>query len=217
MAHHSERGPLFDEAFRQRFEDLIRWRRDVRRFRRDAVPEQTIDHLLYLANCAPSVGLSEPWRFVKVVGPERRKAVIDSFERCNEAARKRYSDVKADAYAQLKLSGLVEAPIHLAVFVDLATGQGHGLGRQTMPETLAYSVVSAVQTFWLAARAANLGVGWVSILDPEALRQILDIPDSWSLIAYLCVGWPEEMHLDRELDRKGWERPRDWEQKVFVR
>lgn len=217
MAYHQEQGPLFDDAFRQRFEDLVRWRRDVRRFRRDAVPEQTIDQLLCLANCAPSVGLSEPWRFVKVVGEERRRAVINSFERCNEAAGHSYQGERATNYAGLKLAGLKEAPVHLAVFADLATEQGHGLGQQTMPETLTYSVVAAVQTFWLAARAANLGVGWVSILEPQKVSELLAVPESWHLVAYLCVGWPEEQHLDRELDRSGWERPRGWAQKVFVR
>jgi 5,6-dimethylbenzimidazole synthase len=96
--------------------------------------------------------------------------------------------------------------VHLAVCADEATGQGHGLGRQTMPETIRYSVVAAIQTLWLAARAEGLGVGWVSILDPEAVRVTLDLPAGWAFVAYLCLGWPEEEHDDPELERRGWEQ-----------
>jgi len=106
----------------------------------------------------------------------------------------------------LKLEGLSQAPVHLAVCADETTGQGHGLGRQTMPETIRYSVVAAIQTLWLAARAEGLGVGWVSILDPDAARAVLDLPEGWTFVAYLCLGWPEEEHDDPELERHGWEQ-----------
>jgi len=96
--------------------------------------------------------------------------------------------------------------VHLAVCADEKTGQGHGLGRQTMPETLRYSVVAAIQTLWLAARAEGLGVGWVSILDPDITRTTLDLPEGWTFVAYLCLGWPEEEHDDPELERHGWEQ-----------
>ncbi|MFD0937437.1 5,6-dimethylbenzimidazole synthase, partial [Methylobacterium trifolii] len=108
-------------------------------------------------------------------------------------------------YRDLKLAGLREAPVHLAVFCDEATEAGHGLGRATMPEALRYSVVGAVQSFWLAARAFGLGVGWVSILEPEPVRTILDVPEAWRLVAYLCVGTPQEEHRDPELERHGWQ------------
>jgi 5,6-dimethylbenzimidazole synthase len=101
---------------------------------------------------------------------------------------------------------LSQAPVHLAVCADETTAQGHGLGRKTMPETLRYSVVAAIQILWLAARAEGLGVGWVSILDPEAACATLDLPQGWSFVAYLCLGWPEEEHDDPELERHGWEQ-----------
>jgi 5,6-dimethylbenzimidazole synthase len=103
---------------------------------------------------------------------------------------------------------LREAPVHVAVFCDESTDQGHGLGKRTMPETLRYSTICAVHTFWLAARAQGLGVGWVSILDPKALAEALDAPVGWAFIAYLCVGWPEEEHLTPELERSGWQARR---------
>jgi 5,6-dimethylbenzimidazole synthase len=195
----------FDATFRATFRDLVLWRRDVRRFRRDPVPEKLLDDLIELATHAPSVGLSQPWRFVKVKSPQRRQAVWENFAAANARALEGYDGAQRATYASLKLAGLKEAPIHLAVFSDESTVTGSGLGRQTMPETLRYSVVAAVQTLWLAARAEGLGMGWVSILDPAAVTGALDVPVGWTLVAYLGLGWPAEEHLDPELERHHWE------------
>ena len=197
--------PNFDAAFRARLRELFEWRRDVRRFRRDPVDGALIDEVIGLAALAPSVGFSQPWRFVKVDDPERRAAVRDNFRACNKEALDDYHGERAKLYARLKLSGLEEAPVQLAVFSDETTEAGQGLGRKTMPETLRYSVVTAVHTLWLAARAQGLGVGWVSILEPEAIGAALDVPADWRLVAYLCIGTPEEEHKDPELERHGWE------------
>ena len=191
--------------FRARLSDLIAWRRDVRRFRSDPVDPDLLDELLDLACLSPSVGNSQPWRFVSVAAPENRTKVREIFEACNQEALAAYRGERAQLYAQLKLSGLTDAPVHLAVFADEATEAGQGLGRQTMPETLRYSAVLAVHTFWLAARAHGIGVGWVSILDPVEVAKVLDIPSGWSLVAYLCIGYPQEEHLDPELERHGWQ------------
>lgn len=207
------RPPRFDGAFRRRLAALYRWRRDVRRFRTDPLAPALVDHLLDLAVLAPSVGNSQPWRFVKVEDPQRRSAIRDNFARANAAALASYEGERASLYARLKLSGLDRAPVQLAVFVDEATTAGHGLGRQSMPETLAFSVVGAIHGLWLAARAHGIGVGWVSILDPEEVRRVLEVPEHWRLIAYLCLGYPEEEHLDPELERHGWQprlAPRAW-------
>lgn len=197
--------PVFDEAFRARLNDLFRWRRDVRRFRTDPLPPGLLEDLLAQAALAPSVGNSQPWRFVIVADPVRRKAVRDDFEAANGDALKGYSGDKAKLYAGLKLAGLDAAPVQLAVYADLETDRGHGLGQNTMPEMLPYSVVAAVNTLWLAARAEGVGVGWVSIIHPGRVAEILDVPEAWRLIAYLCVGWPEEEHLEPELVRAGWQ------------
>lgn len=195
----------FDATFRATFRDLVLWRRDVRRFRADPVDEKLLDDLIELATHAPSVGFSQPWRFVKVQSPERRSAVCEIFAAANGRAIEGYDGEKRATYVKLKLAGLKEAPVHLAVFSDESTTTGSGLGRQTMPETLRYSVVAAVQTLWLAARAAGLGAGWVSILDPAAVKSVLDVPQEWTLVAYLDLGWPAEEHLDPELERHHWE------------
>ena len=195
----------FDDAFRARLRDLLVWRRDVRRFRRDPLPAGTLERLIHLACLAPSVGLSQPWRFVVVDDPVRRAAVRDNFERCNADALAAQNSERAAAYAQLKLAGLEDAPCHLAVFADHSTAQGHGLGRHTMPEMIEYSAVTAVHTIWLAARADGIGVGWVSILEPAAVAAILDVPSHWKFIAYLCLGFPQAEDDVPDLERKGWE------------
>lgn len=201
----AEAPPVFDEEFLRAFDALLRWRRDVRRFRPDPVDPRLIETLAQAAALAPSVGNSQPWRFVLVESAARREAALASFLRCNAAALKAYEGERAKLYASLKLAGLREAPVHLAVFCDHETAAGHGLGRATMPETLDYSAVAAVHTFWLAARAHGLGVGWVSILDPAGIAAALDVPQAWRLIAYLCVGYPQEEHVDPELERAGWQ------------
>jgi len=202
----TEAPPCFDDAFRRQLEELFRWRRDVRRFRPDPVPPALLEALLEVACLAPSVGLSQPWRFVSVDDPGRRAAVRENFRRCNDAALAAQAADRAGLYARLKLAGLDDAPCQLAVFAEPAPAQGHGLGRRTMPETIAYSVVMAVHTLWLAARAAGLGVGWVSILDPEPLAALLDVPAHWRFIGYFCLGTPESEADAPELERAGWER-----------
>src|SRR5689334_15440122 len=195
----------FDDEFRERLRDLMVWRRDVRRFRSDPLPAGTLDRLIATACLAPSVGLSQPWRFVIVDSPDRRRAVRDDFAACNAAALASYPDGQAVQYAALKLAGLDEAPAQLAVFADRTTTAGHGLGRRTMPETTEYSVVAAITAMWLAARAEGIGMGWVSILDPARIAAILDVPESWRLIGYFCLGFPQAEHAEPELERAGWE------------
>jgi len=212
-----EQAPAFGAEFRARLEDLFLWRRDVRRFRAEPVSCALVQSLLATAALAPSVGNSQPWRFVSVETAERRQAIISSFHACNVAALACYEGERAALYAKLKLAGLQEAPVHLAVFCDHATEAGQGLGRKTMPETLDYSVVAAIHTFWLAARAQGLGVGWVSILDPAEVARVLAVPEAWKLVAYLCVGLPQEEHLDPELERHGWQERTGESAKLFTR
>lgn len=197
--------PVFDTAFREKFHDLVLWRRDVRRFRSDPVDSMLLDDLIEIATHAPSVGLSQPWRFVKVESAECRAAAMQSFLKANAEALEGYAGDHKKAYAGLKLAGLKEAPVQLAIFSDEGTSTGSGLGRQTMPESLRYSVVAAVQTLWLAARAEGVGMGWISILDVDMVVRALDVPEGWKLVAYLCIGWPAEEHLDPELERHHWE------------
>jgi len=185
--------------------ELLTWRRDVRRFLTEPVPENVLNEIFDLVQSAPSVGNSQPWRWVRIDCPTRRRQIQHHFDKTNKQASQAITDERRALYNSLKLAGLREAPVQLAAFCDDSTKQGGGLGRQTMPETLEYSVVCAIMTFWLAARAKGLGVGWVSILESNKISKILDVPADWSLIAYLCVGYPQENHLDPELERHGWQ------------
>ncbi|MGH7048694.1 MAG: 5,6-dimethylbenzimidazole synthase [Stellaceae bacterium] len=197
--------PAFDEAFRDTLRALLAWRRDIRRFRREPLPLGAVERLIGLATLAPSVGLSQPWRFVLVADAARRAAVRRDFVAANAAALAAQAPPRRSQYARLKLAGLDEAPCQLAVFADCDTAQGHDLGRHTMPEAIEYSVVAAVHTLWLAARAEAIGMGWVSILDRRNIGEILDVPDSWKLIGYFCLGYPAEEGDVPMLETEGWE------------
>lgn len=202
----------WDSEFRDQLQHLFRMRRDVRHFQRNALPTGTMERLIETACTAPSVGLSQPWRFVSVNDPQTRKEVEQDFASQNQLAAAQYSDETKQQYLQLKLQGIRDAPEQLAVFVQQEPDQGKGLGRQSMPETVAYSVVAAIQNFWLAARAEGIGVGWVSIVDPERMKTILGVPSAWQLIAYLCVGYPSTAAtMTPELEQKHWEQRLDSE------
>ena len=141
--------PVFDQEFLDKLDELYIWRRDVRHFKPDPLEEGLLDDILDRACLAPSVGNSQPWRFVSVESPERRRQIIEDFSDCNQAALQDYEGEKAKLYASLKLAGLKEAPVHLAIFVDRDVQEGAGLGRKTMPEMLNYSVAGAVVALWL--------------------------------------------------------------------
>ena len=193
-------------------DDILRWRRDVRHFRKDPVDAAVLQRLRHKMDHAPSVGNARPWRVIQVESPTARARVIDIFEACNKDAACSYDAATRRDYVALKLAGLREAPVHLAVFTDQTVAEGRGLGRQTMPETLAYSTVMAIHTLWLAARAENIGLGWISILDPEAVAVALEAPPTWSLTGYLCLGYPESDADTPLLHEVGWQEntATDW-------
>lgn len=195
----------FSNDFRAGLHDLMRWRRDVRHFRTDPVDEALVTKCLDTFSLAPSVGLSEPWRIIRVTSQQARAAALQNFKDTNATALEGYTGEQAQLYATLKLSGMNDAPEHLAIYCDDSTDKGAGLGARSMPEMRRYSVVGAVTLMWLTARALGLGVGWVSVLDPDRLNTDLDVPDEWTLVAYLCLGWPAKNTLTPELETKGWE------------
>lgn len=201
--------PAFDAGFRAKFLELLAWRRDVREFRTDPIPEGMFERLVEIACLAPSVGLSQPWRFVLVDDAGRREAVRRSFEICNQDALQCQRGERAMLYARLKLAGLNQAPVQFAVYADQETEQGHLLGRRTMPETLMYSAVAAVQTMWLAAQIEGLGLGWVSIINPEAVDAALAVAASWRFVGYFCLGYPAHPDDVPALQRAGWEHRHD--------
>jgi 5,6-dimethylbenzimidazole synthase len=197
----------FDEVQRAAVYRVIGERRDVRRgYLSEPLSEELMTRLLTAAHNAPSVGLMQPSRFIVIQSLEVRSRVHAAFCEANEAASAVYEGERREQYVRLKLEGILEAPQNLCIVCDLQSGQGHGLGRQSMPETAVYSTVCAVQNLWLAARAEGVGVGWVSILSPDALRSILEIPAHVVPVAYLCLGYVEAFGSGPELERVGWEQ-----------
>jgi len=192
--------------------DILRWRRDVRHFRTDPVAEPVIDRLRAAMDLAPSVGNSRSWRVLRVKDHGLRAAVQDIFKRCNHEAAAGYDDATKAEYVRLKLAGLRDAPVHLAVFTETAPAEGRGLGRRTMPETMQFSTVMAIHTLWLAARAENIGLGWVSILDPAAIDSLFDVPQSWVFTGYLYLGYAAFADDRPLLHRTGWQcdTPTQW-------
>ncbi len=186
-------------------QDVMEWRRDVRHFKTDPIAPDVLDQLRRAMDFAPAVGNARPWRVMQVEDAELRAEMVSNFEAANAEAATQYDGEKAAKYTALKLSGMVEAPVHLAVWTDTAPVEGAGLGRQTMPEMLAYSTVTAIHTLWLAARAHNIGVGWVSILDPAPVKALFDVPENWDLTGYLCLGYPAETSDTPLLHRNGWQ------------
>ncbi len=217
VAQSREEPPEFGPEFRERLYDLLSWRRDVRRFKRTPLPQGTIERLIAIACLSPSVGLSEPWRFVVVDDKARRAEIRACFEACNKDALQMQEPDRAALYARLKLAGLDDAPCQLAVFADHGTAQGAGLGRLTMPAALDYSVAIAIHTLWLAARAEGIGLGWVSILDPKRIAAILEVPEAWTFIGYLCLGFPAAEDDRPALERAGWEHRHPPAGSIFYR
>ncbi|WP_394153744.1 5,6-dimethylbenzimidazole synthase [Loktanella salsilacus] len=196
----------------QALQDILTWRRDVRHFRTDPVAQDRIGKLRAAMDLAPSVGNARPWRVLQVDTPALRSAVIANFEAANTKAAARYAGAQRDAYNALKLAGLRDAPVHLAIFTERDPDEGYGLGRQSMPDMLAFSTICAVHSLWLAARADNIGVGWVSILDPAALHATLNAPANWSFTAYLCLGIAASTDDTPLLHRTDWQvnTPTQW-------
>ncbi len=200
-------APPFPQPDRDALYRIQAARRDVRRgYTSDPLPDQLLNQILEAAHCAPSVGLSQPTRYLVIRSLETRRRIYQIFEQANADAAQAYTGDRKTVYQSLKLEGILEAPQNLLVLCDQDPQQGHQLGRQTMPETALYSTICAIQNLWLAARAEGIGVGWVSILAPEALRQTLSIPPHLTPVAYLCLGFVDEFADTPDLERQGWEQ-----------
>ena len=197
------RGWRFSEDDADAVHRVIAERRDIRRFRPDAVPEEVLRRLLEAAHRAPSVGLMQPWRMIVVEALETRIAIrhLAQRERLRQAGR---FDERARHFLDQKIEGIVEAPLGICFCCDHGDDGVEILGRGTIPETDVYSTACAVQNLWLAARAEGLGIGWVSFYHPDDLRDVLDIPARVDPIAYLCVGWPDERPVRPGLEAAGW-------------
>jgi 5,6-dimethylbenzimidazole synthase len=181
-------------------------RRDIRaQFLPTLIPPRVLGRLLDAAHHGPSVGFMQPWDFLIIRDPALRRAIHESFLAANRKAAELYAGERRALYDGLKLEGILETPVNLCITCDRERPKGAGVGRQTDPATDLYSTVCAVQNLWLAARAESLGVGWVSILDFDRLRELLGIPPHIVPVAYLCIGYVSGFPPGPELETAGWE------------
>jgi 5,6-dimethylbenzimidazole synthase len=210
-----QNGKSFTEAEAAVLLDIMRNRRDVRgnRFIDKPVEDGVLQQLLDAALSAPSVGFSQPWEFVIIKDKAIRQQVKESFIAENEKGVTEFETEKQAVYTRLKLEGIIEAPVNIAVFYK-PSGKAV-LGQTSMEEVGLYSVVCAIQNMWLMARALNIGIGWVSILDPEKVKEILSAPSSNKLVAYLCVGYTNGFYLQPELELLQWEERKPKQALVF--
>jgi 5,6-dimethylbenzimidazole synthase len=194
----------FSAADREVFYRVIERRRDVRAFRPDPIPSETLYRILGAAHHAPSVGLMQPWNFIVIQEADTKARIKDIFLEENEKAAAHYSGPRANLYRSLKLEGIQEAPVNLCVTSDRTRAGPHVLGRNTIVDTDLYSTCCAIENLWLAARVEGIGVGWVSILSHDELRKLLGIPDHIVVVAYLCLGYAQEFFDEPELQRRRW-------------
>lgn len=196
----------FDEAERRAVYRVIAERRDVRSYRPDPVPDDVLLRVLDAAHHAPSVGFMQPWNFVLVRDPALRQQIYDHFSQVNARAAEVWRDDEKRSYQALKLQGILDAPLNLLVTCDPERGGEHVLGRFTIPETDVYSTCLAVQNLWLAARAEGLGVGWMSIMEPAVVRELLGMPERVVPVAYLTLGYPVLFSEKPMLSEVGWRK-----------
>lgn len=198
-----------DEDFSKQEKDglykAIFSRRDVRsHFISKPINEEILTRILQAAHHAPSVGFSQPWNFILIKDQETKKKIKESFEHEKKLSLDMVKESKKSKYLSFKLEGILDAPINLCVTYDPSKFGPFVIGRTSIPETGIYSVCCAVQNLWLAARTEGIGVGWVSILSNNILKNVLNLPDHVTPIAYLCLGYVEKFAKKPDLEEVGW-------------
>lgn len=197
----------FTEAERGAVYKAISLRRDIRRqFTPARIPAAVLARLLGAAHRAGSVGFMQPWDFIVIRDAGVRRKVLQSFLRERDRSASFYEGPRRELYLSLKLEGILESALNMCVTCDRSRAGPHVLGRSTILDTDVYSACCAIQNLWLAARAEGIGVGWVSILEPQALAVILGLPDQVVPVAYLCLGYVDAFPTDPELQQVGWRR-----------
>jgi 5,6-dimethylbenzimidazole synthase len=180
-------------------------RRDVRsHFTSRAIKDDILSRILNAAHHAPSVGFSQPWNFILIKDMTTKKKIKDSFEEEKNRSSKLVEEPKRSKYLSFKLEGILESPINLCVTYDPSKFGPFVIGRSSIPEAGLYSVCCAIQNLWLAARAEGVGLGWVSILSNDTLKEVLELPEYVVPIAYLCLGYVDEFAQKPDLETAGW-------------
>lgn len=210
------RAEAFSVTEREAVYHAIETRRDVRdQFLPDPLPDEVVNRLLRAAHNAPSVGFMQPWNFILVRDADVRERAWQAFDRANREAALMFEEERRETYRSLKLEGIRKAPLSICVTCDPDRGGKVVIGRTHNPRMDVYSTVCAIQNLWLAARAEGVGVGWVSIFHNSDIRHILGIPERIEIVAWLCVGYVDELYSEPELAVKGWRQRLPLEELVF--
>jgi 5,6-dimethylbenzimidazole synthase len=195
---------VFPPAWRRGVYESIARRRDIRSFRSDPVVPETLARILSAAHQAGSVGFSQPWNFIVIDDLEIRKQIRHHVEAERLRAAAAFPPERRGKYLSFKLEGILDAPLNICLTCDRKRFGPAVLGRNTMHDTDLYSTCAAIQNLWLAARAEGIGVGWVSLLQPDALREMLSIPSGVVVVGYLCLGFPKDFPKRPMLETAGW-------------
>ena len=183
----------------------IHSRRDVRsHFTSRPIEDEILSRILNAAHHAPSVGFSQPWNFILVKDPKTKSRIKQSFEEEKEKSSQLIEEPKKSKYLSFKLEGIAESPVNLCVTYDPSKFGPFVIGRSSIPEAGLYSVCCAIQNLWLAARSEGVGLGWVSILSNEVLKEVLNVPNHVVPVAYLCLGYVDEFASKPDLETAGW-------------
>lgn len=211
------RSQAFSSAQRAAVYRAIETRRDVRdQFLPEPLPDDLVRRLLQAAHRAPSVGFMQPWNFIVIRDPAVRAGAHRAFLRANEEAAGLFSGERQALYRSLKLEGILKAPLSICITCDPERAGSVVLGRTHNPRMDVYSTVCAVQNLWLAARAEGVGVGWVSIFHDADIRSLLGIPERIEIVAWLCLGYVDELYSEPELAVKGWRQRLPLEELVYA-
>ena len=211
-AFHRAQNPdewAFDDDARSALYDVINARRDVRRYRPDAIADDVLHRVLHAAHSGPSVGHSQPWRFIIVSEAQTRERAAWMADRARLEQASMMDVESARQLLDLQLEGIREAPIGIVVACDRRTESGGVLGRATFNDSDMWSCACAIENLWLAARAEGLGVGWVTLFDPIELATLMGLPDGVESLGWLCIGWPDERPPTPGLERAGWSKRLD--------
>jgi 5,6-dimethylbenzimidazole synthase len=195
----------FTDEEKKGFYKAIYSRRDVRsHFTSRTIKDDILSRILNAAHHAPSVGFSQPWNFILIKDITTKKKIKDSFEEEKNRSSKLVEEPKRSKYLSFKLEGILESPVNLCVTYDPSKFGPFVIGRSSIPEAGLYSVCCAIQNLWLAARTEGVGLGWVSILSNDTLKEVLELPEHVVPIAYLCLGYVDEFAQRPDLETAGW-------------
>jgi len=187
------------------FYKAIYSRRDVRsRFTSKSINDEILTRILNAAHHAPSVGFSQPWNFILIKDEKTKMKIKESFDEERKRSSQFVDEPKRSQYLSFKLEGILDSPVNICVTYDPTKFGPFVIGKSSIPETGIYSVCCAVQNLWLAARTEGLGLGWVSILSNDVLKEVLELPEHVIPVAYLCLGYVEEFALKPDLETAGW-------------